>query len=77
MLGATQRDKAPPPATMAVETPLMATRAAGDEGHERQRIVDALAQCAGNQTRAAKLLRISRATLVHKIALHRIPRPRS
>jgi DNA-binding NtrC family response regulator len=44
-------------------------------GDERDRIVAALEQCAGNQTRAAKLLSISRATLAHKLALHRIPRP--
>jgi DNA-binding NtrC family response regulator len=43
---------------------------------ERQRIVNALDACAGNQTRAAKLLGVSRATLVTKLAIYRIPRPR-
>jgi DNA-binding NtrC family response regulator len=43
---------------------------------ERQKILDALEACAGNQTRAAKKLGISRATLVNKLAIHRIPRPR-
>ena len=43
---------------------------------ERQRIIEALDACAGNQTRAAKLLGMSRATLVTKLAIHRIQRPR-
>jgi two-component system response regulator AtoC len=46
------------------------------EQAERVKIVDALEACAGNQTRAAKLLGVSRATLVTKIAIYRIPRPR-
>jgi DNA-binding NtrC family response regulator len=43
---------------------------------ERQRIEQALEACAGNQTRAAKMLGISRATLVNKLNIHRMPRPR-
>jgi transcriptional regulator of acetoin/glycerol metabolism len=43
---------------------------------ERARIVDALEACAGNQTRAARLLAMSRTTMVEKVRLHRIPRPR-
>ena len=46
------------------------------EADERQRITNALEACAGNQTRAAKLLGVSRATLVTKLAIHRFPRPR-
>jgi DNA-binding NtrC family response regulator len=49
---------------------------APSETAERARILDALEQCSGNQTRAAKLLGVSRATLVNKLALLRIPRPR-
>jgi len=56
--------------------PLTITTATSEEAIERQRIVDALDACAGNQTRAAKLLGVSRATLVNKIGLHRIQRPR-
>ncbi|MBL9018688.1 MAG: sigma 54-interacting transcriptional regulator [Myxococcales bacterium] len=44
---------------------------------ERREIVRALEECSGNQTRAAKRLGISRTTLVNKIGLYRIPRPRS
>jgi transcriptional regulator with PAS, ATPase and Fis domain len=47
-----------------------------DEARERQRIVEALEACAGNQTRAARRLGIARATLTHKLALYRLPRPR-
>jgi two-component system response regulator AtoC len=43
---------------------------------ERDRIVRALEDCVGNQTRAAKQLGISRSTLVTKLTLYRIPRPR-
>jgi DNA-binding NtrC family response regulator len=47
-----------------------------DEQRARRQILDALEACAGNQTRAARALGISRATLVNKLALYRIPRPR-
>ena len=43
---------------------------------ERQRILDALEMCAGNQTHAANVLGISRRTLVNKLDKFALPRPR-
>jgi len=42
---------------------------------ERKRIMDALAACAGNQSRAAKLLDMPRRTFVAKLDRYHIPRP--
>jgi DNA-binding NtrC family response regulator len=43
---------------------------------ERQRILDALEMCAGNQTHAANMLGISRRTLINKLDKFALPRPR-
>jgi two-component system response regulator AtoC len=43
---------------------------------ERQRILDALKECAGNQTKAAKLLGMSRRTFLNRLDAYGIARPR-
>jgi transcriptional regulator with GAF, ATPase, and Fis domain len=48
-----------------------------DQRADRARVIAALDECAGNQTRAAKLLGIGRTALVTKLRLYRIPRPRA
>ena len=49
----------------------------GEQRKDRSLVVAALDECAGNQTRAAKRLGIARTTLVTKLRLYRIPRPRT
>ena len=63
----------PSPARAAAEEPGFLT---DDERADRDRVIQALDTCGGNQTRAAKQLQISRTTLVNKLRLYRIPRPR-
>jgi DNA-binding NtrC family response regulator len=46
------------------------------EALERKRILDALASCAGNQTKAAKMLGMSRRTLLNRLDSYAIARPR-
>jgi transcriptional regulator with AAA-type ATPase domain len=58
-------------------SPSPAPAPATTTGDERARIIAALEACAGNQTRAARLLGISRRYLVQKLRALAIPRPRS
>jgi transcriptional regulator of acetoin/glycerol metabolism len=43
---------------------------------ERDRILDALEQAGGNQTRAAEILGIPRRTFIRRLDRYGIPRPR-
>ncbi len=47
-----------------------------DDANERQQILDALEACNGNQTHAARLLGVSRRTLINKLEKFAMPRPR-
>lgn len=43
---------------------------------EKRRITDAMAQCGGNQTKAARVLGMSRRALLHRLDAYGLPRPR-
>lgn len=59
------------PESVPVSTPR-----GGAEDAERERILAVLADCGGNQSRAAKALGISRTTLVARLNGYGVPRPR-
>jgi transcriptional regulator with GAF, ATPase, and Fis domain len=65
----------PPPPPPPTVSPTATTDAASDDD-ERRRVIEALERCVGNQTRAAKLLGVSRRTLVTKMERYGLPRPR-
>jgi two-component system response regulator AtoC len=67
----TEKLTALPPATVPP-----ATLRADIERVERQRIVDALEQCAYNQTKAARLLGLARGTLISRMEQYGLARPR-
>ena len=67
----------PVPEPVASDPTAPVSRSAdGGDDEERRRILDALERCAGNQTRAAELLGISRRTLVSRLSEYALPRPR-
>jgi transcriptional regulator with PAS, ATPase and Fis domain len=64
------------PMGMAASVLPPASDGAGDADGERERILRVLAECGGNQSRAAKVLGIARSTLVLRLNEYQVPRPR-
>jgi two-component system, NtrC family, response regulator AtoC len=69
-----ERDDAPPPNGGIRRLPT--NRLAPTADSDKQKILDALASCAGNQSRAAKLLGMPRRTFVARLDRYDIPRPK-
>jgi DNA-binding NtrC family response regulator len=68
---------APPASTAAVAPhPVAAPQVGPARSDDERRVVDALERCGGNQSRAAKLLGISRRTLIKRLDKMNLPRPR-
>jgi two-component system response regulator AtoC len=67
----------PPPGEDRAPTPAERPLRHAMEAMERQRIVDALERCGGNQTRAAELLGMPRRTLTKRLGQYDVPRPRA
>ena len=66
-----------PPATIAPPTPPPGANLKDSvEAMERDRIIAALEECAGNQTRTAERLGITRRVLLNRLDRYGIPRPR-
>jgi two-component system response regulator AtoC len=61
---------------MPAATPPVRAAAGEPADAERARIAQALEQCAGNQTRAARLLGVSRRTLINHLERLNMPRPK-
>jgi len=67
---------APPALPERPTGPIPIPRVGETVDEERQRVIDALESCAGNQTHAARLLGVSRRTLINKIEKYGVLRPR-
>jgi transcriptional regulator with PAS, ATPase and Fis domain len=66
----------PPPAAPPPVAALSSGEPAASGDDDRSRLIDALLRCGGNQTEAARLLGISRRTLVSRLTTYGLPRPR-
>jgi DNA-binding NtrC family response regulator len=82
-IGQTEAPDAPPDALAPIVIPPPPSTPSGIEtprfpmsGLERDRIVAALEECKGNQTRAAEVLGMSRRVLIARIEQYGLPRPR-
>ncbi len=71
-------ESVPPPSSAGVAEGEWPAGGLTDElaATERKRILEALERCAGNQTRAAEMLGISRCALIHRLETYGVPRPR-
>ncbi|MEI9947956.1 MAG: sigma-54 dependent transcriptional regulator [Pseudomonadota bacterium] len=70
------RQSSTPPGLDTTREDILSRARSELQGIERQRILDALEQSGGNQTRAAEALGISRRTLVYRLSELGVPRPR-
>jgi two-component system response regulator AtoC len=66
----------PPPSSATASAPPPGALREELSSIERERIIEALKACSGNQTRAAEKLGISRRTLINRIEAFKLPRPR-
>ena len=63
----------PPPPPVTIRVPV----APADGDTERQRILSVLAGCGGNQTKAARILKMARGTLASRLRAYGVPLPRT
>jgi DNA-binding NtrC family response regulator len=73
---AAQAQAAPSPAAAPVPPGAAGTLQSEIDAFEKARIIDTLERCGGNQSRAARILGISRGTLIARLDAFAIARPR-